>query len=69
MPATPHKPPRLVGLDVIHPQRGEGAAYARLCVSRNLASGKVDDVPLTRGQLVILIRDAAEALDILGLEG
>ena len=69
MPATPH---RLIGLDVMHPLRhegAEGAAYARLCVSRNLASGKVDDVPLTRGQLVVLIRDAAKALDILGLEG
>lgn len=60
---VPAEPNRLIGLDLLHLERGQ--SYARLTISRNLSSGKVDDVPLSRRQLVTLIRDAAKALDIL----
>lgn len=57
--------PRLLGL---HLDRVRGqASTAKLVVSRNLASGKLDEIPLSRTELLKIIRDAAQALDTLGV--
>jgi hypothetical protein len=56
---------RLIGLAIDHDLRRDATCRARLAISRNLASGKLDYVYLDERQLVALIADAARCLQVI----
>ncbi len=55
--------PKLIGLHLEHPRNEP--SYVELVTSRDLKSGKLDVVRLTRAELVKLVSQGARALEVL----